>query len=74
MKKIACFLLILIAGCDNVNIQSDRNDKKKELVSVAKSDTDRLNTLTIYRFEINGVSYLVNSHGGITPELKSGQD
>ena len=68
MKKLVFLIvaIILLGSCGNANMKVELSKADSNLVPATKVYAGY--SFVIYRMEINGIIYLVNSEGGIVKE------
>ena len=69
MRIVALVVMLFLVGCSNSNISPELSKADSALASGTKVYAGY--SFSIYRIEVDGVTYLVNSQGGIVPVTRA---
>lgn len=65
MRIVALVAMLFIVGCSNSNLKTELSGGNSALVRGTKVYAGY--SFSVYRIDVDGVTYLVNSQGGIVP-------
>lgn len=69
MRIIALVATLFLVGCSNSNITTELSNANSALVSGTRVYAGY--SFSVYRIEVEGSIYLVNSQGGIVPVTRA---